>query len=327
MSTLPLCSRRHPTASETTFTHFSLNIVKKCTDYLYSHELELTGENVHDILIFADYINLTDVTDICSNYIISNIDHSNWARVIEFGYSLGNMRQLIDAGILFFVRNRKELDINNLDDSTVTRITEVLCLQEQRATIMTSEQWDINQVRHFLSVPKDEHMGWQARGSSVYNDNPNCWEPKLAINGKCSRNDYFYFHSQHEMHPWLEVRFPSPVLVSSLTIINRINGCWERLRNLEVRAGMSPVPEGFTANEGGNYGAKQLEVNSRCGYFAGPPAEFVYEGHEIVFDQPTLAQYITFQILEQGFLQINGIKINNGDLLNYDGSFKNLSSS
>lgn len=120
---------RHPTASETTFTHFSLNTVKKCTDYLYSHELELTGENVHDILIFADYINLTDVTDICSNYIISNIDHSNWARVIEFGYSRGSMHQLIDAGILFFVRNCKELDINNLDDSTVTRITEVLCLQ------------------------------------------------------------------------------------------------------------------------------------------------------------------------------------------------------
>ena len=90
---------------------------------------------------------------------------------------------------------------------------------------------------------------------------------------------------------------------------------------MEIRAGMSPVPEGFTSHERGNDANKKLEVNSRCGYFAGPGDKFIPEGHVITFDQPTLAQYITLQILEAGYLQINGLKINGGDLLNFNDRF------
>ena len=64
---------------------------------------------------------------------------------------------------------------------------------------------------------------------------------------------------------------------------------------------------------------KKLEINSRYGYFAGPADRFVLEGHVILFDQPTLAQYITLQILDIGYLQINSMKINEGDLLSYQG--------
>ena len=84
---------------------------------------------------------------------------------------------------------------------------------------------------------------------------------------------------------------------------------------------MDPVPDGFTAQERGNDANKKLEVNSRCGYFAGPPDGFTVEGHVIMFDRPTLAQYITLQILGTGYLQINGLKINGGDLLNYNDRF------
>lgn len=38
-----------------------------------------------------------------------------------------------------------------------------------------------------------------------------------------------------------------------------------------------PVPGGFTMNDRGKNGNKILEVNSRCGYFAGPA-----EGHDII---------------------------------------------
>ena len=90
---------------------------------------------------------------------------------------------------------------------------------------------------------------------------------------------------------------------------------------MEVRAGMAPAPEGFTAHERGLDANKKLEVNSRCGYFAGPAGRFIAEGHVIVFDQSTLAQYITLQILDAGYLQINGLEINGGDLLNYNDRF------
>ena len=80
---------------------------------------------------------------------------------------------------------------------------------------------------------------------------------------------------------------------------------------------METVPEGFTARTRGSDGNKKLEVNSPCGYFAGPGQRSA-EGPVIMFDQPVLAQYITLQILEFGFLQINGLKINGGTLLNYE---------
>ena len=76
------------------------------------------------------------------------------------------------------------------------------------------------------------------------------------------------------MNPWLEVKLPSPVLISFVTIINSKHGCWERLVKVEIRAGMAPVPDGFTAEERGADVSKKLEVTSRGGFFAGPPDGF-----------------------------------------------------
>ena len=309
--------RVHPTASETTFKDFSLDVIKKCIEYLYTHKVNLTRNNVEDVLKFADYINLTDVIDICTKFIIKNINQSNCTQVISLGNGL-SIDQLVEAGVLFVVRNLGH-DIGSLDIVTKKMVIKVARLQEQRVTVMTTEQWNINRLKPLLMVPKDE-TGFQVRCSSVFCCNTDNWGPKLAIDGEVSRIDEGYFHSQLEKHPWLEVKLPSPVLVSSLTIINRVNGCWQRLRNLEVRAGMEPVPEGFTAHERGNDSNKQIEVNSRCGYFAGPASRFLKKGHVIVFDQPTIAQYITMQILDVEYLQINGIKFNGGDLLNYEDS-------
>lgn len=306
--------RVNPTASETTFKDFSLDVIKSSIDYLYTHEVNLTGSNVQDVLSFADFINLTDVTDICTSYIISNIDESNYALVMEFGNTRG-LDRLVESGVLFVVRNLSSQ--RNFDDFTKQMIMKVARWQQQRPTIMTREQWLINQLKNrLMSMPK-EQLVFQFRCSSVYSENPTKFGPQLAANGKISNNDIFFYHSAKELQPWLEVKLPSPILISSLTIINRQNGWWERLRNLEIRAGMEAVPEGFTARTRGCDGNKKLEVNSPCGYFAGP-AHKSAEGPVIMFDQPVLAQYITLQILEVGFLQINGLKINGGTLLNYE---------
>jgi len=221
---------------------------------------------------------------------------------------------LVEAGVFFVLRNLTQ-SLGCLDDFTKRMIIKVARWQQQRLTIMTREQWMICQLKNkFLCVPKEE-MALQAGGSSIHCNFSGNWGPELAINGKISGNDAGYFHSQLENQPWLEVKFPSPILISSLTIINRQNACWERLGNLEIRAGMEAVPEGFTAREREFHADKHLEVNTRCGYFAGPAQRSV-EGPVITFDQPTLAQYITLQILGEGYLQINGLKINGGALLN-----------
>ncbi|KAM7450754.1 hypothetical protein ABFA07_001462 [Porites harrisoni] len=289
--------RFHSNCRETKFINFSNDEIKICIEYLYTQKVNLTERNVENVLMFADYINLTDVRGICIDYIIKHIDQSNLGHVIGLGYKL-EIKQLIEAG----VKNLGPQDINSLDTFSKDMINDVVRLQQEQVTIMTQGQWKFNLIKQWLTAPNDE-MGFEARGSSVYGtNNLHNWGPKFAIDGEVSNNDYFYFHSEHEMHPWLEVRFPSPVLISSVTIINRKNGCWARLRNVEVRAGMTPVPDGFTARDRGYHSNKKLQVNNQCGHFEGPARGFVSEGHTIVFDRPTLAQYVTLQILDKEYL-------------------------
>ena len=78
---------------------------------------------------------------------------------------------------------------------------------------------------------------------------------------------------------------------------------------------MEPMPEGFTLNDRGQTGNKKLD--SRCGYFAGPTEGFIPQIHIIIFAKPTLAQFITLQILDTEFLQVNGVKINKGDYISH----------
>ena len=187
-------------------------------------------------------------------------------------------------------------------------INDVVRLQQEQVTIMTQGQWNFNVIKQWMTATNDA-MGFEARGSSVYS-NVNQFGPKFAIDGEVSNKNHLFFHSELEMHPWLEVKFPFPVLISSVTIINRKDSCWDRLRNVEVRAGMTPTSEGFTARDRGRHSNKKLEVNTRRRHLEGPARGFVSEGHTIVFDRPTLARHITLQILEKQFLQIKCLKIN-----------------
>ena len=309
--------RRNPDASETTIEEFSIDVIKECIEYFYVLELNLTGENVQDVMMFADFITLREVIAICTDYITENIDESNYASVIDLGNSRGMFR-LVEAGVLFALRNLTG-SIDSFDELTRAMIIKVADQHQQLPMKMTTKQWNLNRLKKFLMAPNEEIV-FQARGSSVWQDRLHDLGPKSAIDGEIL-DDRFFFHLDNEMNSWLEVKLPSPVLIFSVTIINRKNGCWERLVNVEIRAGMVPVPDGFTAQERGADANKKLEVNSRCGFFAGPPDGFAKDGHVIFFDRPILAQYITLQLLGAGFLQINGLKINGGDLLNYKDRF------
>ncbi|KAL9963979.1 hypothetical protein ACROYT_G027545 [Oculina patagonica] len=301
--------RRDPTVSETTFKDFSIDVIKECIEYLYVHEVNLTGNSVQDVLKLAYDLNLTDVVDICADYIIKYIGQFNYAVIIDIGNARG-IYKLIEAGVLFAVRNLSQ-NIDSFNELTKQMIVKVADRQMHLpVTVMTTEQWNINRLKKYLFAP-GEDIVFQARSSSVFNGGTNQfrrWGPKLAINGEISNSDEYFFQSRLEMNPWLEVMLPSPVLISSVTIVN---GGRVHVRNIEVRAGMDPVPEDFTEFERGNTADKQLEVNSRCGHFAGPDRRVTgIMDHVVIFEQPILAQYITLQMLDFGYLQVNGLKIN-----------------
>merc|ERR1712013_636329 len=139
----------------------------------------------------------------------------------------------------------------------------------------------------------------EATSSSSYN---NDFLPDFAIDGFPPNQDIGNsngFHSAQEDYPWFQLNLGSPQTVTGVLILNRINCCGERLKNLEIRAGMTPVDAGFRG---------KLAVNKKVGEFAGPGV--TGETYTIEFDEEVTAQYITLQLTDpNSILQINEIKV------------------
>ena len=138
--------------------------------------------------------------------------------------------------------------------------------------------------------------------SSVFEDEGFSWGPKFAHDGKVAKNSTEFFQSQNESYPWLELRIASrfPTMVSQVNIVNRYDEHGERLENIEIRAGMTQVESGTSG--------EQLDINTVCGHITGPGEEG--EEEIITCDPPIPATYVTVQKLDQGFLQINELKVN-----------------
>jgi len=139
----------------------------------------------------------------------------------------------------------------------------------------------------------------EATSSSSYN---NDFLPDFAIDGFPPNQDIGNsngFHSAQEDYPWFQLNLVSPQTVTGVLILNRIHCCGERLENLEIRAGMTPVDAGFRG---------KLVVNKKVGEFAGPGV--TGETYTIEFDEEVTAQYITLQLTDpNSILQINEIKV------------------
>ena len=141
------------------------------------------------------------------------------------------------------------------------------------------------------------------RASSVYRNNHSQFGVHLAEDGKLSlTSSTGLFRSKRELYPWMQIKLPFTVGLTSVTVVNRLDGAVVRM--LEVRAGLDEVPFGVDA--------KILDVNEVCGHISGGGV------HDVIqCDKPILAQYLTVQMLQKGSLVINEIRVNSGRLLIY----------
>ena len=117
--------------------------------------------------------------------------------------------------------------------------------------------------------------------------------PQFAWDGKVSNGNTDFFHSANEKNPWLRIQLSRPVHIKSITIWGRISCCWDRLKNLEIRAGM-----------------RNDLTNQLLATFPGPGERGAK--YEFNFHKPTsLAEYITLQIVQdqRTSLEINEIEI------------------
>merc|ERR1719319_1815438 len=76
--------------------------------------------------------------------------------------------------------------------------------------------------------------------------------------------------------------------------------CGDRLKNVEIRAGIDKVPNGTIR--------KMLDINSVCGIYEGPGKTGSVE--KIDFKKPILAKYITVQLKDKkSILQVNQLEL------------------
>ena len=101
-----------------------------------------------------------------------------------------------------------------------------------------------------------------------------------------------FYHSKLEDNPWLRVQLNAPIKITSVTVGNRKGCCGDRLKNLEIRAGMN----------------NDL-TNEVVGFYKGPGK--TGEQYTIRLKVPVVAEFLSFQLKgKQQYLQIEGIRLN-----------------
>ena len=118
-----------------------------------------------------------------------------------------------------------------------------------------------------------------------------------------------FFSSEEELFPWLQLKLGREKVVSSVTIVNRIDSLGESLVNLEIRAGYTELRN--------LSGTERITSNDICGHFVGPGQNGKI--YNIDCDVPIPCKYVTFQIVPNGtasnvlkktVLQLNEVQIN-----------------
>jgi len=138
---------------------------------------------------------------------------------------------------------------------------------------------------------------FSARSSSQYGISDGLWSADYAIDGKISEENHNFFSSLSESNPWLELSMPEGY-ISGVEIVTRYGCCADRVRDIEVRAGMDPVPNGFKG---------RLTINTKVATFVGP-ADANLKTYRINFDRSILAKYVTLQRIGEGVsLEINEV--------------------
>ena len=64
---------------------FQSDAVKACIRYLYTENISISGDNVQDILMVANYLIIPKIVRLCVRYILANMDVSNCIDILNLG--------------------------------------------------------------------------------------------------------------------------------------------------------------------------------------------------------------------------------------------------
>ena len=116
--------------------------------FLYTQKIDIDGENVQGIMEFANYINLKNVVEICSNFIIKNIDDSNFGDVLVFGDNMGN-NKLVKEAVRFIADNLQQCLKDDEDLKVFLTSTNVICAYSVKGILCEGSKKRICTKRKF----------------------------------------------------------------------------------------------------------------------------------------------------------------------------------
>ena len=112
------------------------------------------------------------------------------------------------------------------------------------------------------------------------------------------------FISENEMYPWLQLTMTDTFSISGVKISTRPSGFYFRFKHIEVRAGMSNLPNDFKG---------KLKNNELVGFYRGPA---IKESQIITisFGRSIMAKYITIQHTgnQTNYLEVNEVTMITG---------------
>ena len=135
-----------------------------------------------------------------------------------------------------------------------------------------------------------------ARSSSVFNGDKEQFGPGFSFDGN-HHIDAFYFKSEDEQFPWLEIELKNNSILSHLDVFHVMD---YNDTMIEIRLGYEQVPA--------NFSGELLQINSLCGDFA---AESIDGNEHLIHCTGTMqGQFLTLQLLGEGTLKVLEIQLN-----------------
>jgi len=115
--------------SKATIKTVSPEIMATILDYIYTSNLEITDENVYDLLCASDYLQMQEIKDMCGFYLKDNLSEKNCFGMWNFAkmYNMKNLTFLtemyISANFIELLKRElyRELSVNNFKDYLALR--------------------------------------------------------------------------------------------------------------------------------------------------------------------------------------------------------------
>ena len=156
-------------------------------------------------------------------------------------------------------------------------------------------------VKHNVVILGSEYVEVdEIIASSTFLNKYSLYGPQFAIDGVIRADKPYFLHTNRDKYSWIQLKLSVPQMVAGVEIFNRADCCGDRLRNVEIRAGLDFVPTGTT-------GQSLLEHNERVTFFAGPGKNG--GTYKVMFSSPRRVQFITLQLWDQNYLNLNEVKV------------------